>query len=338
MVKRVGRLMPRIASLENLHEAFLRAAKGKACKKAVKDFREHLDEHLIQMSHQLKDGTFRFGQYHFFTVYDPKRRIICAASFPERVAFHAMMRICHPVFDNYQIFDSYASRIGKGTYKALERAQQYAGHYRWFAKLDICKYFDSIDHEVMLQQLSRLFKDPQLLIFFRNLLDSYETCEGRGLPIGNLTSQYFANHYLAVADHHLKEQLGVKAMVRYMDDVLVFAHDKNLLMKQVKGFVNYVGCCLHLEVHEPVVNNTRFGIPFLGYVVYGDRLRLNHRSRKRFCKKIDQLNEELSAEQLNERQYAMRASCLYAFVLKADASDFCYRYHHSNASAGALTA
>lgn len=147
------------------------------------------------MSLQLLDGSFRFGQYHFFTVYDPKRRTICAASFPERVVFHAMMRICHPVFDDFQIFDSYASRIGKGTYKALERAQQYAKRYQYFAKLDVCKYFDSIDHEVMLHQLCRLFKDSQLLIFFRDLLDSYETSEGRGLPIGNLTSQYFANDY-----------------------------------------------------------------------------------------------------------------------------------------------
>lgn len=195
MVKRVGNLMPRIASLENLHEAFLRAAKGKSGKLAVKEFRSRLDENLVEMSKQLLDGTFIFGHYHFFTVYDPKKRIICAASFPERVAFHAMMRICHPVFDDFQICDSYASRIDKGTYKALERARQFAHRYKWFAKMDVCKYFDSIDHEVMLRQLCRLFKDPQLLIYFRDLLDSYETSEGRGLPIGNLTSQYFANDY-----------------------------------------------------------------------------------------------------------------------------------------------
>ena len=213
--------MPRIARIVNLHEAFLRDARGKAGKRAVIDFRNGLDENLMEMRRQLMEGSFCFGKYHFFTICDPKQRTICAASFSERVAFHAMMRICHPVFDDYQIFDSYASRIGKGTYKALERTQQFASRYQWFAKLDICKYFDSIDHQVLLQQLCRLFKDAQLLIYFRNLLDSYETLSGKGLPIGNLTSQYFANHYLAVADHYVKEQLGVPAMGRYMDDVLL---------------------------------------------------------------------------------------------------------------------
>ena len=147
--------MPRIASIVNLHEAFLRDARGKAGKRAVIDFRNGLDENLMEMRRQLMEGSFCFGKYHFFTICDPKQRTICAASFSERVAFHAMMRICHPVFDDYQIFDSYASRIGKGTYKALERTQQFASRYQWFAKLDICKYFDSIDHQVLLQQQPR---------------------------------------------------------------------------------------------------------------------------------------------------------------------------------------
>ena len=338
MPKRVGDLMPRIASLENLHEAFLRAARGKAGKRAVIDFRNRLDENLVEMSRQLLDGTFHFGQYHFFTIYDPKRRTICAASFPERVVFHAMMRICHPVFANYQIFDSYASRIGKGTYKALERAQHFAHRYQWFAKLDICKYFDSIDHQMLLRQLCRLFKDPQLLIFFRDLLDSYETSPGKGLPIGNLTSQYFANHYLSVADHFMKEQVSVPAMVRYMDDVLIFSDDKTQLLSYVAAFRYFAERELRLEVHEPVVNHIRFGVPFLGYVVYGDRLRLNHCSRVRFCLKMDELTEQHHLHYITEREFAMRASCLHAFIDKAESADFRYHYYQSNTSIEALTA
>jgi hypothetical protein len=290
------------------------------------------------MSKQLLDGTFIFGHYHFFTVYDPKKRIICAASFPERVAFHAMMRICHPVFDDFQICDSYASRIDKGTYKALERARQFAHRYKWFAKMDVCKYFDSIDHEVMLRQLCRLFKDPQLLIYFRDLLDSYETSEGRGLPIGNLTSQYFANHYLAVCDHFVKEQLHVKAVVRYMDDILIFADDKQQLLLEVDGVRQFIRSELHLELHEPVVNRTGFGIPFLGYVVFPDRLRLNLRSRRRFCQKMDRLNESFLLGIIDEREYSMRASCLYAFIDKADTADFRFHHSQSNASVRALIA
>ncbi len=322
MVKRLGNLMSRITHLENLYEAFLRAAKGKSSKQTVIAFRNRLDENLQEMSRQLQDGEFRFGQYHFFTIYDPKRRIICAASFPERVAFHAIMRICHPVFDDYQIFDSYASRIGKGTYKALERAKTFARQYKWFAKLDVRKYFDSISHEVLLSQLCRLFKDKQLLLYFRDLLDSYETDEGRGLPIGNLTSQYFANHYLSVADHYIKEQLRVSAMVRYMDDVLLFDNDKNQMKLHVKSVTEFVKNQLRLELHDPIINATRYGIPFLGYVVYPDCLRLNARSRKRFQCKMNKLNYMIQNGIISQQLYAERATCLFAFIRKADVYNF----------------
>ncbi len=303
--------------MENLHEAFLRAAKGKAEKNAVQVFRAHLDENLSTMSRQLLDGTFHFGQYHFFTVYDPKQRTICAASFPERVAFHAMMRICHPVFDDYQTNDSFASRKGRGQYAALERAQRLALQHQWFAKLDMRKYFDSIDHWVMLAQLARLFKDKQLLLYFRNLLDSYEVAEGKGLPIGNLTSQYFANHYLSVADHYAKQQLHVPAMVRYMDDILFFSEDKQQLMKLVHNFISYVHESLLLQVHPPVVNHTGMGIPFLGYVVKPYHLSINSRSKRRFCHKLGRLGYELDYGAIDDLTYASRAKCLLAFVEKA---------------------
>lgn len=315
--------MPLIASLDNLHEAFLRAARGKQGKQAVVDFRNHLDENLLQMQQQLLEGTFRFGRYQFFVVHDPKRRTICAASFPERVAFHAMMRICHPVFDQYQVYDSYASRVRKGTYKALERATTFAHRYEWFAKIDACKYFDSISHEVLLAQLARLFKDPQLLIFFRNLLDTYQTQPGRGLPIGNLTSQYFANHYLSVADHYLKEQLRVKAMVRYMDDVLLLSHSHDELMTNVRAYVAYLHQHLRLDTHAPVVNRTSRGIPFLGYVVYGNGLRLNRRSKLRFGQKMADLSGMLYNGEIEEKEYASRATCLMAFVSKARSDCYC---------------
>lgn len=318
MPKRVGNLMPRIASLENLHEAFLRAAKGKSAKKTVIDFRRNLDRNLTEMRQSLLDGTFRFGHYHYFTVFDPKQRTICAASFPERVASHAMMRICHPVFDDFQTDGSFASRKGRGQYAALERTRQYAGRYPWFAKLDMCKYFDSIDHGVMLGQLARLFKDRQLMMYFRDLIDGYEVSEGCGLPIGNLTSQYFANHYLAVADHYAKEQLHVKAMVRYMDDILFFADDRQTLMRQVELYSDYVQEALRLKVHPPVMNRAQTGIPFLGYVVRADRLRLNGRSLLRFKHKMARLHRDLSEGTLSDNEYANRATCLFAFIEKAD--------------------
>ncbi len=322
MVKRVGNLMQPICELGNVQEAFLRAAKGKAGKREVREFRSDIDRNLDILRTQLRDGTFRFGHYHFFTIYDPKRRVICAASFPERVAFHAIMRICHPVFDEFQISDSYASRIGKGTYAALDRARLFAAKYRWFVKMDVCKYFDSIHHSVLFGQLCRLFKDPVLLTYFRELIDGYEVEEGRGLPIGNLTSQYFANHYLAVADHYAKERLGVKAIIRYMDDILLFGNDLDDLRRTSARLAEFIHNELLLELHTPVINRTRLGIPFLGYVVYARGLRLNQRSRHRFRHKMKAYTDEVNQGSMSQEEYAMRVQCLLAFVNKAEADGF----------------
>ncbi|MBO5591565.1 MAG: RNA-directed DNA polymerase [Prevotella sp.] len=314
--------MERIADRENLNEAFLRAAKAKRGRKAVVEFRRKVDDNLHVIRQQLLDGTFRFGRYQFFTIHDPKKRSICAASFPERVVFHAIMRICHPVFDNYQTYDSYACRKGKGQYKALERAQHFARRYQWFAKLDVRHYFDSISHRVLMQQLCRLFKDKQLLLYFSDLIASYSVMEGRGIPIGNLTSQYFANHYLAAADHYAKEKLGIKAMVRYMDDILLFAEEQNDLMKMMDGLKDYLHNSLRLECHEPIINKSRHGIPFLGYVVYGDNLRLNKRSKNRYHTKMKELAVSINLGEICGGDYAQHASCLTSFIAKADTYGF----------------
>lgn len=324
-MKRVGNLMERIASTDNLQEAFLRASRGKAHRAAVRLFRQNLDSNLLRMQCQLLDGTYRFGKAFFFTIYDPKKRTICAASFPDRVAFHAMMRICHPVFDNYQIYDSYASRKGKGTYKALDRACVMAARYSWFAKLDVCKYFDSIDHEVLFSQLCRLFKDRQLLRYFRSLIDGYHVTEGRGLPIGNLTSQYFANHYLSQADHYGKESLGIKGYVRYMDDMVLFDSDKNRLLDTTRCFVAYMEEQLKMRLHPVVLNRAVMGLPFLGYVVYPGRLRLNGRSKRRYVHKMTELNRDLQSGLVSQEEYAVRATCLTEFVRKADSNNFRFR-------------
>ncbi len=321
-MKRVGNVMERICNLENMHEAFLRAARGKTGKKEVQKFRLSLEERLQDIRNGLYDGSFEFGRYHFFSIYDPKPRMICAASFDERVAFHAIMRICHPVFDNYQIYDSYASRVGKGTYKALERSVEFCRKYKWFLKLDVCKYFDSIDHDVLFGHLCRLFKDKTLLYLFHDLIDSYEKKEGKGLPIGNLTSQYFANHYLALADHYSKEILRVRAMVRYMDDVLFFSNEKEELLLIRECYEFYLSEKLKLLLHEPVINTTKRGVPFLGYVVRPSGLRLNTASRCRLRRKQKTLGGQWYAGNISDDKYRQQMQSMYSFIDHADAMHF----------------
>ena len=322
-MKRAGNLMERIAHPDNLREAYLRAARGKSTRPAVRAFARDLDNNLSVMHHELLNGSFEFGDYDTFTVYEPKRRVIHAASFRVRVAFHAMMRICHPVFDDYQIYDSYASRKGKGTYAALERACLFARRYCWFAKLDVVKYFDTLDHVVLKRQLRRLFKDRLLLHYFDGLIDDYQGVSmGVGVPIGNLTSQYFANHYLSPADHYAKQALHVAGLVRYMDDVLLFHNDKDILKAIIRDYKRYVNDELCLEHHPVVLNETRRGIPFLGYVVSGEGLRLNLRSKRRYVAKMRNLAHELEKGLIKQEEYAMRAGCLLAFIDKADSAGF----------------
>ncbi len=159
-MKRAGQLMAAIANRENLLVAFWKAAKGKRAKPDCRLFQANLDGHLDQLQADLLAGQAPVGNYHFFTIHDPKERHICAASFPERVLHHALMNLCEPVLEKAAIYDSYACRKGKGRLAAITRALGYARKYGWYLKLDIRKYFDSIDHAILRRLLYQRFKDP----------------------------------------------------------------------------------------------------------------------------------------------------------------------------------
>lgn len=227
--KRAKNLLTAVADPDNLRLAVWRAAKGKRHSRAVLGYAENLDRNLLQLREQILDGAVSVGQYQCFKVYEPKERNICAPAFAEQALHHALMNVCHPFFEQKQIFDSYASRKGKGTYAAIGRARIFSRSDGWFMKLDLQKFFDSIHHDVLNAQLATLFKDEQLLHIFAQIIAAYHTSPQRGLPIGNLTSQYFANHYLTGLDHFIKEKLRIKAYVRYMDDMVLWHRDKGAL-------------------------------------------------------------------------------------------------------------
>jgi len=188
-MKRAGALLDAIADPGNLRLAFWKAAKGKGAKADCRAFQEKLDANLAALRADLLAGSARVGAYHYFTIHDPKERTICAASFPERVLHHALMNVCEPVLERAAVFDSYACRKGKGQLAAVRRAESCARQYGWFLKLDVRKYFDSVDHDILQGLLRRKFKDAVVLGLFDQVLASYQTVPGRGLPIGNLTSQ-----------------------------------------------------------------------------------------------------------------------------------------------------
>lgn len=286
-MKRANHLIGKIADFDNLLLAFWKAGKGKQGKAEVHRFRVNLHREIAELRHGILDGTLRPGNYHYFKIHDPKERLICAASFRERVLHHAIMNVCEPHFERYLIDDTYACRKGRGSHKAVCRAQHFCRSCRWYLSLDIRKYFDSIDHGILLALLERRFKDRRLIDLFRKIVSSYETAPGTGIPIGNLTSQYFANHYLGVLDHFVKEHLRVRPYVRYMDNFVLWSDSKS----ELKGFLRLIRAFLRerlaLELNDSVcLNRVDRGVGFLGYRVFPDRVCLGRRSRRRFVEKF----------------------------------------------------
>ena len=321
-MKRFGQLIPKIAEPDNIYLAFYKAKRGKEDKPEVLSFEATLDENVSKLSQSITLGNVDVGKYHRFTIMDPKKRTICAAAFDERVLHHAIMNICHPVFERQMIYDTYATRIGKGVYKALEKARKAALKYPFVGKLDVRKYFDSISHEILQNKLKRLFKDPILLKIFNQIICSYEVAPGKGIPIGNLTSQYFANYYLSSLDHYVKEQLHVPCYVRYMDDMLIFGSSKSVVKEVIEQIVQYAAQQLDLQLKQPIVVNVRQGISFCGYKLFEHKLLLNGRSKKRFKQKYIAYAKKLETNEWSQKDYQRHIIPLLAFTQHAYSKRF----------------
>lgn len=321
-MKRDGYLIARIADPDNLRLAFWKAKRGKSAKAEVILYEQTLDHNLMDLRRQLLTGDVLVGNYHYFKIYDPKERQICAAAFSERVLHHALMNVCHDNFEKYQIFDSYASRLGKGTFAALERASTFQKKYQWFLKLDVRKYFDSISHPVLKSLLRKRFKDIKLLAIFEAIIDSYHVQAERGVPIGNLTSQYFANHYLATSDHFIKEKLNIKAYTRYMDDMVLWANSKDELIEKGNALTQFIDSELGLVLKPFCLNSCSEGLPYLGYVIYPNTIHLSRNSVSRFTKKLKKYDQNLTKHIWNQSQYQRHVLPLVSFVKHANSFGF----------------
>ena len=321
-MKRANNLLPRIEETDNLRLAFWKASKGKRYAAEVLAYQAQLDERLLLLCKQIQEGVADVGAYRYFKVYEPKERQICASAFGEQVLHHALMNVCHDRFEKAQIYDSYASRKGKGTYAALERAQEFTRRYSWYLKLDVRQFFASIHHGVMKSQLARLFKEQRLLSLFFQIIDSYEAEPGRGVPIGNLTSQYFANHCLSGLDHYIKEELGIAAYVRYMDDMVLWHDDKEALKAACKAIDAYVSHQLRLALKPVQLNRCSSGVPFLGYRLFGSHRWLLQQSKRRFVRKINRALDAWDRLEMDDRRAAAHILPLLAFVKHADTRVF----------------
>jgi len=229
-------LFDQVCSLENMHAAAIETLRGKRSKRAGAAFLCRIENEIIDLCEEIGSGTYSHGGYNYFTITDPKERLVAAAGFRDRVVHHAIVRVIEPIFEKRFIEDSFACRRGKGTHAAMRRALHFTRRYHYALKCDVAKYFASVDHATLVGQLERVIGDERVLGLIRNVLESHSDGVRRewksgvglfdvtehpvGIPIGNLTSQFFANVYLNPLDHFIKHVLRVRGYVRYMDDFI----------------------------------------------------------------------------------------------------------------------
>ncbi len=316
-MKRQGELFPQIVEYQNLRLAWLKALRCKRKSTAVLLFSRNIDANLGKIKARLESDNPAWGNYRSFTITDPKERVISAAPFPERVMHHAIMTVLEPYFERQLVHHSYACRKGKGTHAAVLYTFHQTKAKGWFLKLDVRKYFDSIDHEVLKQQLSRLLKDKKLLNHLFLLIGSYHTLPGKGVPIGNLTSQYFANLYLSGLDHYILEQLKPSGYVRYMDDFVVWSNSKADLVTIFQKIQNYCTVNLKLNLKPAILGQSRSGLPFLGFLIKSQGIYLLQKSKQRMKRRAVIIENDLLTGRINENKAAERAISINAAVLLA---------------------
>lgn len=297
-------IYPQIYSFENLWKAADQAQKGKRFQESVARFNLNREQEIFRLRDELLMQTYKPGSYHEFTIYEPKKRLISAAPYRDRVVHHALCSIIEPIFEKTFIFDSYACRIGKGTHKAVDRFTQFCRNRQYVLKADISKYFPSIDHEILKDLIRHKIRDSKTLWLIDLIIDSSNPQEPfnayfpgddlfaplerpHGIPIGNLTSQFFSNIYLNPLDHFIKERLLCKYYIRYCDDFVVIADSKNWL-HEVKLRINEFLISLRLKLHprKCQVFPVKDGTDFLGYKVFPTYRRVRKASVTRFQRRM----------------------------------------------------
>jgi retron-type reverse transcriptase len=315
-MKRQGDLWDRLTSFPNLLRAATRASRGKRGSASVARFHFDLERQLCRLQDELRAKTYVPGRYWTFRIYEPKLRLISAAPYRDRVVHHALCGVIEPVFEPTFIFDSYACRRGKGTHAAVDRFTTFARRNRYVLKCDVSKFFPSIDHEILKALVARKIKDRDVLWLANLIVDSsnlQETVDEwfagddllaplarrRGLPIGNQTSQFFANVYLNPLDHFVKETVRIGDYCRYADDFVLFADDPRRLAEARAACREFL-CSLRLRLHahKSVVSRVVDGTRFLGYRVFPGHRLLARENVTRMKRRLKRLQRAFAAGQI----------------------------------------
>ena len=294
-MRRHKNLYKEIASFSNLLKAARLAQRGKRYKTPTAHFNYYLENELWRLHEELATKKYKPGKYHHFTIYEPKQRVISAAPYRDRVVHHALHNVLEPIFDPTFIYDSYATRKGKGTHAALDRFQSFSRRCSYALKCDIQKYFPSIDRQILISLIKRKIACDDTLWLMGRILEFHDGPEvaDRGIPIGNLTSQFFANIYLNGLDHFIKQDLVCSHYLRYMDDYVIFDNDKDRLWYLKQLITDYVEkLSLRLHSDKCCVYKTSAGVPFFGMIIFPERRRLKRQNVIRFKRRLRKFQRE----------------------------------------------
>jgi len=312
-------IFERMVSTDNLLSAWHKFKRGKMKKKDVQEFNLHLEKHIFELHRNLTSGSYRHGKYHGFHIQDPKLRHIHKAEVRDRIVHQAVYAVLTEIFEPTFIHHSYSCRLTKGTHKAvktLETMTRKMTHNYTSAcyalKCDIRKFFDSVDHGILLDIIRRKVKDERACSLFREIIESFTGYKeyvrrGAGIPIGNLTSQIFANIYMNELDQYIKQELREKYYIRYADDFLVLSQDKKHLKGLISELENFLcgKLSMHLHPNKLFLINIYQGIDFLGYVLLPKHKVMRTTTKRRMLKKMsknftDFMNEKTKFEDMNQ--------------------------------------
>ncbi len=321
-MKRYGHVFERITAFDTLLLAANKAMRGKRHRLRVAHFAFYLEPEILRLQEELRTGTYRMRPYRTFTIYEPKQRQICAADFRDRVVQHAICHVLDPIIERSLIADTYACRRGKGTHAAVKRAQVFARRLPYALTCDIRAYFPSIDHATLKALLRRKLKDKALLSLLDHIIEHPIPggVPSKGLPIGNLTSQYFANLYLGELDHFLKERLQIKGYIRYMDDCLVFSAEKSVLHETLATIRAFVRETLWLDLKDTAsrIMPVTQGVPFLGFRIFPGLIKLQRPNWVRFRRAVRKREAQYRHGLIDEETLARTVTCMLGHVRHAN--------------------
>lgn len=334
-VKKIKNVYPLIYSTENLVKSQYTSQKGKKNRGEVKAFNDNLNDNLSILYSLLRDETFEPGIYRTKKIYDPKERdIMIAPFFPDRVVHHCIINVLAPHWYHIFIDNTYACIKGRGTHKCMEDVHRALITdrigTRYCLKIDIRKFYDNVDHSVLKKIIRYSIADESLLRLLDKIIDS--NGKEKGLPIGNFTSQYLANLYLAYFDHWVKEELGVKYYYRYMDDIVVLGEDKAWLHYILDSFALYLGAELKVEIKPnwqifPVDDR---GIDYVGFKQNHYGILLRKGILLRFYQKLEKTKEKYQIKDETDIKHLFPSE--YGWVVRCDKehSDFIFNKCLSN--------